>query len=74
MGCGPYGNGWCLGGEIDILEHVNERRTVIGNVHYGGRKDASWLDCKQSIGEKCGGGGQPRGLQGASCRQETARM
>lgn len=50
LGCGPYGNGWCLGGEIDILEHVNERRSVIGNVHYGGRQDASWLDCKENVG------------------------
>ncbi|KAG2489728.1 hypothetical protein HYH03_011835 [Edaphochlamys debaryana] len=48
MGCSKYGNGWCLGGEIDLMEHINTRPVTISNLRYGGRPDASWLDCKDT--------------------------
>jgi len=31
----PYG-GWAAGGEIDVLESVNEATTVYGTIHFGG--------------------------------------
>ncbi|PNG99959.1 Glucan endo-1,3-beta-glucosidase A1 [Tetrabaena socialis] len=51
LGCGPYGNGWCLGGEIDIFEHTNADRFFISNAHFGGLANASWLECKDDVGK-----------------------
>ncbi|PNW87272.1 hypothetical protein CHLRE_02g115950v5 [Chlamydomonas reinhardtii] len=49
-GCSEYGDGWCLGGEIDIMEHVNTNNFLISNVHFGGQANASWLDCHEKVG------------------------
>ncbi|GFR46771.1 hypothetical protein Agub_g8399 [Astrephomene gubernaculifera] len=49
MACGPYGDGWCLGGEIDIMEHINSNDYLISNVHHGGLPNASWVGCKQTV-------------------------
>ncbi|KXZ54398.1 hypothetical protein GPECTOR_5g54 [Gonium pectorale] len=51
LACGPYGDGWCLGGEIDIMEHINTNDYTISNLQYGGLANASWLECKEKIGK-----------------------
>lgn len=46
-----YG-GWCLSGELDVMEHVNKNTTFHGTAHYGGNVPNHWEGCTFSGGER----------------------
>ena len=64
LACGAYGNGWCLSGEIDIMEHKNKEDMLYSTAHYGGLTSASWQDCRYTEGGP--------GLQGARRKAHPA--
>jgi beta-glucanase (GH16 family) len=49
-GCGRYG-GWCVSGEIDVMERVNGEPYVYSTTHYGGSDKNHFDDCRFTRGE-----------------------
>eukprot|EP00198_Chlamydomonas_reinhardtii_P014126 XP_001703463.1 predicted protein [Chlamydomonas reinhardtii] len=42
VGCSAYGDGWCNGGEIDIMETKNGDGIVSQTLHFGGGSGANY--------------------------------